>query len=239
MKLMNKLFCTTGVVLLLGSSSLAAAELTAKGVIHHAFGYLGSLDKYAFDAVIIDTYTDDSIHEKSKHTVSVKLERPDNLRVDVKGENRDRTNYMHDGKYIIVDHAFGYYAEIDTPKDIDKTLDFLIEKFGINAPLTSLLYKDMPKRTKFTSSKYFGVKDVAGTACDYVAFKNNKTAVHVWIARGDKPLIKAYAVIETSKKNTYRIDTSIQWKDASSIKASDFIFTAPKDVTKISIEPAN
>ena len=63
--------------------------------------------------------------------------------------------------------------------------------------------------------------------------------MHVWVARGDKPLIKAYAVIETSKKNTYRIDTSIQWKDASSIKASDFIFTAPKDVMKISIEPAN
>lgn len=239
MKLGNKLLCSAGMFFLLGSHTLIAAETSAKDILHHAFGYLSSLDKYAFNAVVIDSYSHANKVEKSKRTVAVKLERPDNLRVDIQGENRDRTNYMHDGKYIIVDHAFGYYAEIDTPKDIDKTLDFLIESFGINAPLTSLLYKDMGKRIHFTSSRYFGETDVSGTPCDYVAFKNNDTTVHVWIAKGDKPLVKAYAVIGTDKEDGYRIDTSVHWQDASTIKASDFIFAAPKDVAKISIEPAN
>ena len=239
MKLVQKVFYIAGAVVLLGSTSLVAKEINAKEVINKVQNYLSSLDKYAFDAVISNEFTDNGKVEKNKTLVNVKLQRPDKLRVDVKNKNKDRTNYMNDGKYIMVDHSFGYYAEIDTPKSIDKTLDFLIEQFGINAPLTSLLYKDMPKRTKFTSSKNFGVMDVAGTQCDYVAFKNKNTVVHIWVATGDKPLVKAYSVIDANKEYTLRINTSIQWKDAWTIKEKDFIFIAPKNVMKISVEPAN
>lgn len=240
MKLMNKVFFIAGVVLALGSTSLTAVELSAKEIKNNAQSYLASLDSYAFDAIVYDAYAKKGVETfKSKHEISVKLKRPDKLRVDIKGDVKNRTNYLLDGKYTMVDHSFGYYGQIKVPKKIDDALDFLIKEFGINAPLTSLLYQNMPKRTHFTKSKSFGVVDVGGVACHYIAFKNNKKEVHIWITTGEKSLVKNYSVIDTTAKEHLRIDTSITWKDASNIKASDFIFTPTKDLVKISVESAN
>ena len=240
MKLVKKLLCVVGLVSLLGGTSVSASELTAKETVFKSFTYLSSLDKYAFDAVIYDKYTmGDGEEARFKHRVSVKLERPGNLRVDVKGDTKDRTSYFNNGVFTMVDHDIGFYGQLQTPKTIDGALDFIINKYGITAPLTSLLYSDMKKRAKFSTSKNFGVKDVGGVPCDYVAFRKKNKTIHIWITRGEKPLVKAYSVIEVTKNETFRIDTSIVWKDAVSIKENDFVFTAPKGVTKISVESAN
>ena len=240
MKLVNKIFYAAGAVFILGSTSLIAEEMSPKEIISKAQEYLGSLDKYTFDAVIYDTYTEDGEEVfKSTHTVSAKIVRPDKLRVDVKGDTKDRSNYMSDGVYTMVDHSFGYYGQVTVPKNIDDALDFLLNKFGINAPLTSLLYKDMPKRTHFSKSKNFGVVDVHGVPCHYIAFRNHKKEVHIWVAAGDRPLVRNYSVIDHSDTPHLRIDSSIAWRDASGIKPSDFVFTPSKGLTKISVESAN
>jgi len=240
MKLVHKIFYIVGAVILVGSTTLLAKDIHAKDIITKAQTYLGSLDKYAFDAVIYDTYSENNTQVfKLKHEVSVKLIRPDKLRIDVKGDTKDRTNYLLDGKYTMVDHTFGYYGEIKVQKNIDDALDFLIKAFGINAPLTSLLYQDMPKRTRFDKSKSFGVVDVGDIPCHYVAFKNNKREVHIWITTGAAPLVKSYSVIDTTTKKHLRIDSSIKWKDASTIQASDFVFTPSEDLMKIPVESAN
>jgi len=239
MKLVKKLFYVLGVVSLFGVTNVSASELAAKEIVFNAFNYLGTLDKYTFDAVIYDKYNVGNGQEENfKHLVSVSLNRPGKLRVDIKGDTRDRTSYINDGVFTMIDHDFGYYGQLKTPKSIDGALDFIVKKYGIVAPLTSLLYSDMTKRVKFSRSKNFGVQNIGGVTCDYVAFKNKKKEVHIWITRGDRPLIKAYSVIEVGKKDTFRVDTSLTWKDGSNIKNSDFVFNAPKGVTKISIESA-
>ena len=240
MKLFNKVFYAVGAVFVLGSTTLVADDMSPKEIVTKAQKYLASLDKYAFDAVIYDTYTEKGEEVfKSKHTVSAKLIRPDKLRVDVKGDTKDRSNYLSNGVYTMVDHSFGYYGQVKVPNNIDDALDFLIKEFGINAPLTSLLYQDMPKRTHFAKSKNFGVVDVFGVPCHYVAFRNHKKEVHIWIATGDKPLVRNYSVIDHSDAQHLRIDSSILWKDDASINSSDFVFTPSSGLTKISVERAN
>jgi hypothetical protein len=210
------------------------------GILKNAYSYIESMDKYAFDAVITEEEANKSeIVNTYKHTVKVKVDRPSNLRVDVKGDLRDRTNYITEGKYIMVDHAFGYYGEIKASDTIDGTLDYIVKSYGINAPLTALIFSDMQKRMKVKSGKYFGTKNVAGVECDYVAFKNNNKEVHVWIATGDKPLVKAYSIIDTKTKGHPRMNTSLVWHTDAKISKNDFAFAPSKDVMKISVESAN
>ena len=119
MKLHNRLLCTAGAVFLLANTSLLATEKSAISIMKNAYAYTGAMDQYAFDATIVDEVADDGvITNKYKHTVNVKVDRPGNLRVDVEGEFRNRTNYVHNGKYTIVDHAYGYYGEIKASKTI-------------------------------------------------------------------------------------------------------------------------
>ncbi len=239
MTIHKKLLYTAGVALLLGGTSLVAAEQSAKDIISKAYNYIGGMDQYAFDAIVTsEDATDTETAKKHRQDVSIKVDRPDKLRVDTKGDTKNRSTYVNDGLFTMIDHTYSYYGQLKTPKTIDGTLDFIFEKFGIKAPMASLVYSDMGKRVKFKKSKYFGTMDVAGTECDYVAFKSRAGEVHIWIATGDKPLVKTYAIIDTTADANPRMDTSLTWNTNPKISASDFIFKAPKGAAKISVEPA-
>jgi len=236
MNLHKKLLCTAGVALLLSSTSLFAADKSARNILNNAYQYIGGMDKYAFTAVIVD----DEKHEGKtyKHTADVKVDRPGNLRVDTTGTVKNRSSYLNNGNFTMIDHSYNYYGQIKTPKNLNAALDVLFEKFGIRAPLAQLIYSDMDKRARFKSSKYFGTKDLAGVECDYVAFKNGTKELHVWITTGDKPLVKAYSLIDTSANSTSRTNTSITWNENANISDSDFVFVAPKGSSKISVNRA-
>ena len=240
MNLHKKLLYTAGVALLLSGTSLVAAEQSAKDILSKAYNYIGGMDQYAFSAVVIDEGTKHGEAAKRyRQDVSIKVDRPGKLRVDIKGSIKNRTTYVNDGLFTMMDHTYNYYGQLKTPKTIDGALDFIFDKFGIKAPMASLVYSDMGKRIKFKKSKYFGTMDVAGTECDYVAFKSRAGEVHVWIATGDKPLVKTYAIIDTTTEGNPRMDTSLTWDTNPKISNSDFIFKAPKGAAKISVEPAN
>ncbi len=239
MNLHKKLLCTVGVALLLSGTSLVAAEQSAKDIINKAYDYIGGMDQYAFDAVVTsEDATDTETAKKHRQNVSVKVDRPNRGRIDTKGDIKNRSSYINDGLFTMMDHTYDYYGQLKTPKTIDGTLDFIFDKFGIKAPLASLVYSDMGKRVKFKKSKYFGKMDVAGTECDYVAFKSRVGEVHVWIATGDKPLVKTYAIIDTATEGNPRMDASLTWDTNPKISNSDFIFKAPKGAAKISVRSA-
>ncbi|RLE45527.1 hypothetical protein DRJ25_05535 [Candidatus Woesearchaeota archaeon] len=240
MNLHKKYFCVAGLVLLLGGTNLFAAEKSAVDIISKAYQHIGNMDKYAFDAIVMDDEVKDGVVVKRyRQNVSVKVDRPDKLRVDSKGDTRNRSSYLKDGLFTMIDHGEGYYGQLKTPKTIDGALDLIFEKYGISAPLASLIYSDMDKRMKFRTSKYFGTVDVAGVECDYVAFKSRVSEVHIWITTGDTPQIINYSIIDTTVEGNPRINTSITWNSNPKISESDFIFTAPKGASKISVKAAN
>ncbi len=233
MNLHKKLLCTAGAALLLSSTSLFAVEKSAVDIVKNAYQYIGSLDKYAFDAA---TTKGGESNKNFRQDVSVEVDRPGKLRIETKGDAKNRTVYLNDGMFTMMDHTYNYYGQVKAAKTIDGTLDRIFDTYGIKAPLASLIYSDMGKRVKFTKSKYFGTMDVAGVACDYVAFKTNIGEVHIWIATGDKPLIKTFSII--SNQGEVRRDTSISWDTNPRICEKDFIFKAPKGASKISVKPA-
>lgn len=239
MKFYKKLLSAVGVALLLGGTGLFAEEQSPKDIINKAFEYIDNMDKYAFRAVIIDNEaTEEGTINKYRFDVSVKVDRPGKLRVDTKGYARDRSNYLNNGVYTMMDHGLNYYGQLKTPKTIDGTLDYIFEEYGIRAPLAQLLYSKMHKRSKFKKSKNFGTMMVDGTECDYIAFSNFVREVHVWIATGDEPLVKAYSIIDKMDEGDYRINTSLAWDTKTKISDSDFIFKAPKGAEKISVQSA-
>lgn len=241
MKLYSRFLFAAGFVFLVGGTSLFAAEQSAKDILNKAYQYVGSIDKYAFNAVVLDDDVEDGVilRQKYRHDVSVKVDRPDKLRVDTKGSIRNRSNYLNDGMFTMMDHEFGYYAQLQTPKTIDGTLDLIFEVYGIKAPLAQMVYSDMDRRFKFKKSKYFGTMMVGGTECDYVAFSDDTAEVHIWIATGEKPLVKTYSIFDKTIKGHPALSTSITWQDNPKISDSDFIFTAPKDAVEISVVSSN
>lgn len=235
MKLSTKLTLTI-VALLFSVTSLFATELSPRALLNKAYHYIGSMDKYAFTAVVVDDFrAEDGTVSTYIHDVTVKIDRPGKLRVDVKGDTRDRSNYLNNGVYTMMDHEFGYYGEVKIPGTIDAGLDYIFEKYGIRAPLAQLIYSNMHTRVKFIKNKYFGTQMVDGIECHYIAFSNGVREVHVWISTGDKPLVKYYSIIDKTGEEEHRINTSLYWDLNAKISDTDFIFRVPKSAEKISV----
>lgn len=235
MNLYKKTLCLVGLGLFLGSTNLIAQEKTAKDVVSNVYAHIGSFDRYALSAIVSDNETIDGETTTYRQNVSVKVDRPGNYRADTKGDIKDRSIYLHKGQFTMIDHGFGYYAQLNTPETIDGTLDYLYEKFGIRTALSTLIYSDMNKRVKFKKNKYFGTVNVAGVECDYVAFKNGDKEIHVWVTKGDKPLVKTLSIMEGDR----RVNATLVWDTDPKFSKNDFVFKAPKGVTKISVSSAN
>ena len=233
MKSPHKFLLATSLGLLLSTSTLLAADtMTPKDIAKKVYAALDKQQSYAFEAIIVN-HSDDGTN---KHNVSVKVNRPNQLRVDVIGDIRNRSNYLNNGLYTIYDHKKNYYLLIDTPKKIDDTLDALFDTFEIKAPLAQLVYSNMGSRMKSANSKNFGIVDLEGVECHYIAFSDKLKEVHVWVTTGDTPLVKHYRIVDkTSKNNAYK-STTIFWKKAKTISPSDFVFTAPKNSQEVFID---
>ena len=228
----QKFLLTTGLGLVLGTATLLADTMSAGAIAKTVYDTLDSRQSYAFDAIIVNR----SDEGTNKHNVSVKVNRPNQLRIDVHGDIRNRSNYLNNGTYTIYDHDKNFYLHLQTPNSIEDTLDIIFDKFEIKAPLAQLIYTKMGKRIKFDRSKNFGIVDVAGVECHYIAFSDKTKEVHVWVATGDTPRVKHYMIKDKTSKNNASKSTTLYWKKANTIAASDFVFATPKGAQEVFIK---
>ena len=228
----QKFLLTTGLGLVLGTATLLADTMSAGAIAKTVYDTLDSRQSYAFDAIIVNR----SDEGTNKHNVSVKVNRPNQLRIDVHGDIRNRSNYLNNGTYTIYDHDKNFYLHLQTPNSIEDTLDIIFDKFEIKAPLAQLIYTKMGKRIKFDRSKNFGIVDVAGVECHYIAFSDKTKEVHVWVTTDDKPRVKHYMIKDKTSKNNASKSTTLYWKKANTIAASDFVFATPKGAQEVFIK---
>lgn len=235
----SKMMRRATALFLLVSIAVIAAP-TAKEILAKARAYRASLPSYAFQAKLYeDVVSNGKVVETITTDVDAKVKRPYKLRVDVKNKYKDRTSYLNNGLFTMVDHGYGYYGQLKTPKEIDKALDYIFDKYGINAPLAAFLYTHMDKRTHFTGGRYFGTREVGGIVCDYIAFRNRTKELHLWIAQGEKPLVVNFVLVDLVDPAKPKISASLKWDTGVKLPDSLFVFVPSKGLHKIEVEPAN
>ncbi len=210
----------------------------ASAILMDAYRYLGALDYFSFDAITTndDTFRDVMLQEFT-HKVHVDLQRPDKLQIHVTGDIKNRSTYILNDSFNIIDHDLNFYGERQVPKTIDSALDHLFEKFNIKSPLANLLYTDLDKRVApKKNGHYFGTTRVDGKICHYIGFVNDQRELQVWIEKGQTPLIRKFSIIDKSGKVDLRSTTLLRWDIKPYFKRKHFLFKAPKDAEKISVE---
>jgi len=246
---LTKRFLTIPMLLLLSSTIILSATEQSKqiktvhpvasAILMDAYRYLGSLDYFSFDAI---TTNDDIYHDvmlqEFTHRVHVDMIRPDKLQIHVSGDLKNRSIYMLNNSFTVIDHDLNFYGELQTPKTIDKTLDYLFEEFDIKAPLANLLYTDLDKRiAPKKNGYYFGMTRVDGKICHHIGFVNDQREFQVWIEKGKTPLVRKFSFIDKSEKFDLRSTTLLRWDIKPYFKRKHFLFKAPKDAEKISVLP--
>jgi len=234
----KKIFLLAAGVLLISSLS-ASEQPNARELAARSYHYTGALDRYTFRAVLSEEMLDGNHQWKVyKQQVYAEVDRPDRFRIETKSEGKERTSFLNDGIFTMADHGFHYYGQIETPKEIDRALDFIFKRYGINAPLAALLYRNMQHRIHFTKSRYFGRQEVAGVSCDYVAFQNSQKELHLWISHGKEPLVRSFVLIDRRIEKRPRITAFIEWDTHPEFGKNEFVFVPSKNMVKVSVEHA-
>jgi hypothetical protein len=208
-------------------------------IMEKAYRYLGSLDHFAFTA----TLTNEDVYEKKMvveltHRVSVKLDRPSRLRVDIIGDSRNRSYFLNEGKLTTYARDYGLYGQIEIPENIDDALDYTYEHYKIETPLANILYSDIYERLRpKTKGVYFGMAFVNGILCDYIGFTNAKKSFQVWVQKGDRPLIRKFVIIDKTTPMRLHSTTVIDWQEDSEISPEVFTFNPPENAYKIDMVP--
>ena len=244
----KRLFIIAMLILLSSTMILSAAEKNRKtktvypvpsAILMDAYRYLGALDYFSFDAI---TTNDDIFRnvmlQEFTHKVHVDVVRPDKLQINISGDIKNRSIYMLNDNFTIIDHDLDFYGELQTPKTIDETLDYLFEAYEIKTPLANLLYTDLDKRiAPKENGHYFGTTRVDGKICHYIGFVDDQREFQIWIEKSETPLIRKFSIIDKSEKFDLRSTTLLRWDIKPYFKKKHFLFKAPKDAEKISVLP--
>ena len=219
------------------SEGLKTFSPVASAILMDAYRYVGSLDQFSFDAVTSndDVYRDTML-VSYQHKVEVSLQRPDKLRVHVFGDLKNRSTYLIEDTFTMIDNEHHFYGQVQVPKTIDSALDHLFENFNIKTPLANLLYTDLDKRLPPKhKGYYFGSTLIDGKACHHIGFTNENRELQVWIEKGQTPLIRKFVIIDKVEKLNPRSATLIRWDLQPNFDENHFRFKAPEGALKISV----
>lgn len=258
MNIYKKLLGITGAVFFTSSMSLFAAEditdavtkagekteaqagISAKELVKRSYNYLGSLKNYAFKATIVNE--DDYAGEMMiyiQHHYNVAVQRPDKVRMQVRGDVENRNTVMNNGKVSVHDLVSNTYAQIPVENDIDDALDTLMDDYNLSIPLTQLLYSDSALDVEEDlegEGYYFGTVDVDSIPCYYIGFSEKEWDVQLWIEKGSRPVIRSVAFVDKTMKGQPRSMIKISWNVDNMNDQSVFNLAVPKGVKKVEVK---
>ena len=220
-----------------GNKNKAEAGITANALLKNAYATINGLKKYSFEAKIVnEDDLDGEMMLYLTHHYTVSVERPDKIRMDVRGYVDNRKSYMNNGTVTIINADKSTYGQVKVSANINEALDDLSNKYGFAIPLTQFLYSDMAKDTNVPKEGFFlGEVFVDSKPCYYLAFPGKEWDIQVWIEKGETPLIRKIAYVDKMAKGQPRSMISINWDLDPKLSEEIFTFKAPEEAYKAKV----
>jgi hypothetical protein len=199
--------------------------------------YLAGLKTFSFQVEeSFDVVQEDGQKLQLGNQRQMSVMRPDKVAGESEGDTK-HSRFYYDGKTVTVyDPAYKTYAVVPVPGTIDAMLDDLHDKYGIEAPLSDLLFADPYK--VFTehvhSGQYVGLNHVGKIKCHHLAFQQRILDWQIWIDAGAQPLPRKLVI---TFKRQYREPqyTAVihKWDVNPQLSDALFTFQPPAGVRKV------
>jgi hypothetical protein len=189
---------------------------------------LAVISSFGFDA---DHVTEVVLRSGEKLAITgtsrVRVQRPDKLRSDRRGEATD-VSLFYDGQTIaLAGYRNNLYATAPAPPTLDAAIDFAREQLGLEAPASDLLYSD-PYRALMedvVSATYVGTADIDGAPCYQLAFRGHDVDWQIWIEQGPRSLPRRYLIVSKSQPGAPEFSVTLRsWVVGPAFPDDTFVF---------------
>ncbi len=171
--------------------TIPGVERRADRILREMGAYLGAATEFTFHAdVTYDSLVEDRQMLQYGGTADVSVLRPDRIRAEYRGDER-QSSVVFDGRTATIhDLAKNVYSVTEVPAGIDAAVDHLFDTYGFSVPIADLVYADAYRTlTDFVDSGFWvGLHSVDGTPCHHLAFSQETLDWQIWIDSGPRPL---------------------------------------------------
>jgi hypothetical protein len=215
----------------------SAIEPEATRLLKRMTDYVSDLQRFSVDT---DNMLEDVLVTGQKiqydFTSTVKIQRPDKLRVERTGDLL-RQVLVYDGKNLTIHNPQdNYFATTDAPDNIDDLLHFARDTLDIVPPTGDMIYTNAYELLTAGVIEGFvvGKSMVDGVRCDHLAFRTPLVDWQIWISDGDQPLPHKYVLttMDDPAHPQYLVLMS-EWDVSPRFDAADFSFNQPVGAQQI------
>ena len=172
--------------------------------------------------------------------VTLKVRRPDWMRVDIDGDRRVE-RLFYDGKtFTAFGKRAGYFAQFDAPPTLTELTPVLEKKYGVDLPLADLFYWGTAQdgSAEIKSATLVGTSVVGGTSCDHYAIRQADVDWEIWIEQGARPLPRKVVITTTAERMQPQHVMVLDWDLNPRLGEDAFTFNPPADAHRIEFEKA-
>lgn len=167
---------------------------------------------------------------------TVRVQRPDKLRSDRRGEVADVEFYYDGRNFTLFGKKTHYYATAPAPPDLDEAIDAARDRLGIEAPGADLLYSNSAEvlMEDVVSGTDLGTSVVRGVPCRHLAFRGNETDWQLWIEDGPTPVPRKYVIVSKKVEGSPQFTVELsEWNFSPALDEATFRFSPPADAQRI------
>lgn len=174
-------------------------------------------------------------------TVTLKVRRPDRLRMEIDTDRRHEHLY-YDGKTftLVPDQRGkpGYYAQFAAPPTLSALKDVLEKTYGVDMPLADLFYwgTDRDGTADIKSAQLVGTSTVNGVACDHYAMREADIDWELWIEQGARPLPRKVVITTITDSTQPQHVMTLDWNLNAKLGDDQFAFSPPASAVRIAFE---
>jgi hypothetical protein len=211
----------------------------AQQILRRACTALAESDAFTFHAEInFDRVMPSQVKLQFAGASDYAVRRPNELAVDYESDLGAKRLWYNGKTLTIFDAPSMTYASTPVPSSIDGMLDSVAEMHNLTIPLADLALSNpcehLSKRILFDS--YVGIGDVAGVACDHLAFAQSNVDWQIWIQRSGKPLPRKIVInYRTTPGLPQYVAVISDWKFPGTISRARFSVQIPKKAVRIRI----
>ena len=212
-------------------------EPEARQALERMSAYLGTLTTFEIRTqTSLDIVTEIGQRVQIDGTAHYKVRRPNGFVIDVVTDLKKRSFYYDGKRFTVFSPAHEFYATVDAPDTILKTLDVLWDQFGLALPLEDLFrWNDSKSGRKEDLSSGFlvGPATIDGVLTNQYAFRQGEVDWSVWIEQGDRPLPRKLMIIDRGQAEQPAYVARLAWTLNPTFPADTFTFKAGPNAKSI------
>lgn len=215
----------------------ASIEPEALEVLKEMSDAVSSLKEFSFDTEITNDIINNSgqpIQMGGMLTTVVK--HPDNVYAKYIGDVSTREVWYSGKNLTLFINSKNFYGQLETPDNIDATMDFLINNYNFSLPLADILNADPYASFMETTLGGFvvGKSNVRGQKCTHLAFTAKYVDWQIWVSNEDPALPCKLVINYTQIEGVPQYQAIFSnWNLKPEITKSTFTPNLPKDAVKI------